>query len=101
MGNQPSMDSQMYRTSEDVISSKVGDEVILLHTESDKAYGLDDTAAFVWELLNEGSKSLDQIASALTNRFDVDRKRAMSDLEALLAHFTREQLIHNESGSFA
>ena len=90
------MDNQVFRTSEDVIHSKVGDEIILLHTESDKAYGLDDTSAFVWALMEDGAKTRDQIVSALTNHFDVDRQVASTDLDALLEHFSREQLIHSE-----
>lgn len=90
------MDKQIYRASEDVISSKVGDEIILLHTESDKAYGLDDTAAFVWGLMEDQGKTRSQLASDLTNHFDVDLELALADLDALLEHLSRENLIFSE-----
>lgn len=90
------MDDQMYRASDDVISSKVGDEIVLLHTESDKAFGLDDTAAFIWGLMAHEGKTRDQILNELTNHFDVGIERALSDLDALLVHFIRENLISPE-----
>jgi hypothetical protein len=90
------VDNQTYRTSEDVISSKVGDETILLHTDSDKAYGLDNTSAFVWALLEDGGRTRAQLVSELTSHFDVDSDRASADLDALLAHFCRERLAYAE-----
>lgn len=90
------MNILIYRTSDDVINSKVGDEVILLHTESDKAYGIDSTAAFIWALIEDGGKTREQIADALTNHFDVERKLALTDIDNLLEHFAREQLIFSE-----
>lgn len=88
------MENQLYRASDDVISSKVGDETILLHTESDKAYGLDNTAAFVWALLDGQGKTRDQLLQSMTDHFDVDPDRAGQDLDALLAHLAREQLVY-------
>lgn len=90
------VNNQIYRTSEDVISSMVGDEIILLHTESDKAYGLDITSAFVWSLLDDGGRTRDQLVSQLTDHFDVDHDRASADLDSLLAHFCREDLVRSE-----
>lgn len=93
------MDDHRYRASDDVISSNVGDEIILLHTESDKAFGLDDTSAFVWGLIADEGKTRDQIVSELTNHFDVGIDRAMADLDDLLGHLIRENLIYSESAN--
>ncbi|MCU0947508.1 MAG: PqqD family protein [Porphyrobacter sp.] len=90
------MDNHIYRPSEDVISSQVGDELILLHTATDKAYGLDTTSAFVWALLDAGGKTRAQLIDDLIGHFDVEHDRAAADLDALLQHFCRENLVCSE-----
>lgn len=90
------MDKNIYRPSEDVISSQVGDELVLLHTATDKAYGLDATSAFVWALLDADGKTREQLVDDLTGHFDVEFDRALADLDALLKHFSRENLICSE-----
>lgn len=90
------MDNQIYRPSEDVISSEVGDEIILLHTETDKAYGLDKTSAFIWALLDDGGKTRNQLVHDVISHFDVDFDQASADLDALLQHFCREKLVYSK-----
>jgi hypothetical protein len=41
---------------------------------------LNDTARYVWDLLEQG-RSLDEMATAVTERFDVDYEQALADIQ--------------------
>jgi len=53
---------------------------------------LNATGRYVWELLAEES-SLEDLAAAVGERFDVDRERARSDIEAFLDEITQWGLL--------
>jgi hypothetical protein len=53
---------------------------------------LNDTAAYAWELLAE-ERSLDELAVALVERFDVDLERARVDVQTFVDEITRLGLL--------
>ena len=61
-----------FRTSPDALATRVGDEIVLVHTVTDQIYVLNRTGARVWELLCD---ELDrtEIESRLAGEFDVAR----------------------------
>jgi hypothetical protein len=44
---------------------------------------LNDTARYVWDLLEQG-RSLDEMATAMTERFDVGYEQARADVQTFL-----------------
>jgi hypothetical protein len=89
------MADEVYAASDDVIFSKVEGETILLHTKSDKAYGLDPTAAYLWDLMSGEGKTRDQLIDDLTDAYAVDRDRAGHDIDRVIDHLSRESLINS------
>lgn len=87
------MTDTLYYRSENVVFSEVEDETVLLHTESDKAYGLDEAAAFVWDQLGDEGKSCAQLVDVIMATYEVDRDRASDDTQRLLDHMARENLL--------
>ncbi len=53
---------------------------------------LNDTAAYVWELLAE-EHSLDELAVAVADHFDVDLERARADVKTFVDEITRLGLL--------
>jgi Coenzyme PQQ synthesis protein D (PqqD) len=80
--------NQRITRSKDFILRDVGGEGLLVPIgarvrDVDGLIVLNETARCVWELL-EQDRSLDELATAVTERFDVDYEQARADVRAFL-----------------
>jgi hypothetical protein len=80
------------RPSRDVVSTRVGDEVVLVHLITERILALNCTAARLWELLCAGASWVD-IKQLMLGEFDVTETQLAAELEGLLASLRTEQLI--------
>jgi hypothetical protein len=74
------------------LSTTLGDEVVILGLDDSMYYGLTGTGARIWELV-QSPRTIEEIVTAITTEFDVDRERAEADLDALLAELQSRGLI--------
>jgi hypothetical protein len=74
------------------LSTTFGDEVIILGLDDSTYYGLSDTGVRIWELV-QASRTVGEILDALVAEYEVDRHRAETDLEAVLADLHSRGLI--------
>jgi len=74
------------------LSTTLGDEVIILGLDDSMYYGLTDTGARIWELI-QVPRRIAEILDTLTAEFDVDHERAAADLQTLLAALQSRGLI--------
>lgn len=82
----------------DLILRKVGSDYIIVQPEEgvadlSKVFTLNNSAAYVWEALQEKEFELEDIKSLLTDRFDVDDQTALADAEELLKLFQTQNLL--------
>tara|TARA_R110000868_G_scaffold132380_2_gene343138 strand:+ start:70675 stop:70935 length:261 start_codon:yes stop_codon:yes gene_type:complete len=83
------------KVKSDISWQRIGNEVLIMDTTYLKqAHSLNSTAAVVWENLN-GKNSPEQLATILSEEFEIDESTAMSDVEALLTRFRKLQLIED------
>jgi protein arginine N-methyltransferase 1 len=78
--------------SDRVLCRRVGDEVLLLHLSSGVYHVLNETAARVWALLENGC-GIAAIAATIASEFDVDPESAANDAQRLVATLLEENLI--------
>jgi hypothetical protein len=78
--------------SDRVLCRHVGDEVLLLHLSSGVYHVLNETAARMWALLENGC-GIAAIAATIASEFDVDPESAADDVRALVARLLEENLI--------
>ena len=81
----------------DFIMQNVGGENILVPLgaqvmDMNGLITLNDTAACIWELLDE-ERSLDELTAAVAEGFDVDSETARADVRAFLDDITRLGLL--------
>jgi hypothetical protein len=81
-----------FRASPDTVAQRVGDEVVLVHVNTDKIFVLNRTGARLWELLASGLER-DDIQRQMLQEFDVSEDRLTSEIDALVASLRNEQLI--------
>jgi hypothetical protein len=81
-----------FRASPDALATRVGDEIVLVHTVTDQIYVLNRTGARVWELLCD---ELDrtEIESRLAAEFDVTHADLAAEVGGLITSLVERRLI--------
>jgi hypothetical protein len=72
------------RPNPDVVHQRVGEEVVLVHLETNQIYALNETGARFWELLSQG-KTRPEIESLLLDEFEVEPSELAQEIDALLS----------------
>ncbi len=73
-----------------VVARRVGAETVLVHLETNRIYGLNETAGRLWELTQAGVAP-ELIPSRLQGEYQVDESELRREVETTL-----EQLIQND-----
>lgn len=85
----PVMDKQIaYRT--------IAGEARVISVQDSRLHHLDPVATFIWEQIGSGERTVQQIAAAVVEAFDVDTEVARLDLEEFLQELTALGLIRWE-----
>ena len=74
------------------LSTVFGDEVIILGLDDNMYFGLSDTGARVWELV-QSPRTVAEILDTIVAEYDVAPQRARADLDALLGDLLSRGLI--------
>jgi hypothetical protein len=76
----------------DLVVENAEGELIVLDKDGGKVHQLNQSAALIWSSLGEGLGA-DEIAKLLTDAFEVEHERAISDVQAAVAQFTELGLL--------
>lgn len=77
-----------------VIWREVAEGAVLLHTESEVYFGLNDVGVRVWELLPPVSRSAAELYEKLASLYpDVPAETLRDDVEELLGHLRAQALV--------
>ena len=81
-----------FEASADALATRVGDEIVLVHTRTDKIYVLNRTGARVWELLGA---ALDrrEIAGRLADEFEAGSEEIAREVDALVDALVEGRLL--------
>lgn len=89
------MTDTIVRISPDVKVAKVEGENILMDMKSGVYHGLDPVATQVWDSLAEHG-SVERAVEDLCRHFDVERERALSDVEQWIDELVEKGLAREE-----
>lgn len=81
-----------YRASPDALATRVGDEIVLVHTRTDQIFALNRTGARVWELLC-GELDHAEIERRLAEEYDVSRDELGAQVSELITSLAEGDLI--------
>ena len=76
----------------DVVSCRLGDEVVLVHLKTNRIFSLRPTGARFWELLSVG-QSRPEIEAALMREYDVTPDAVSTEIDSLVRTLGAEQLV--------
>jgi len=81
-----------YTLNPDVEFRRLGEQMVLVHLDTNQVYELNNTGARVWELMGAGANE-DEILDRLTANFEVGPEQLRQDVEALLQELKSAGLI--------
>ena len=81
-----------YVAQSDVIDCDIGGERALLHLKTNTYFTLNATASEVWPAL-AAPRTVEEIVTLVTERFDVTAEICRPDVEALLAQMVEAQIL--------
>lgn len=76
----------------DAVSRLFGDEVVVVHLQTNRIYSLNRTGAKLWALLADGHNR-DTLIARLAEEFDVPPDVLARDVDAILTSLREERLI--------
>jgi len=88
----PEIWSTVFSPSDDVTSTVLDREAVLLNLDNGRYYTLNRVGTAAWELMT-GDRPLAEILTAICERFNVTEEVAGQDLIALVARLRQEKLI--------
>ncbi|MGR9072521.1 MAG: lasso peptide biosynthesis PqqD family chaperone [Gammaproteobacteria bacterium] len=83
------------KRNEELISSEIDGETVMMSLEQGKYYGLDVVGSRVWDLLST-PQTLNDIVDALLIEFDVDRETCESDVSEFVERMLKNKLLIKE-----
>lgn len=84
--------SAMLRRSPTTAWKRLGDELLIVASDTNTLTVLNDTGARVWELL-EQARSLDELVATIVEEFAVDEGAARRDVAQFVEALDRQQLV--------
>ena len=82
----------------DQVSCDLGGEAAILDMKSGIYYGLDAIGAQIWNLIQE-PKTVDEVAAAILEEYDVETDRCQQDIVALLQDLAAHGLVEIDHGT--
>jgi len=75
-----------------VLSRRLGDELVLVHLDTNQIYTLSATGGRFWELLSEG-QDRNAVEASLRAEFDVSGEEVGAEIDRLLVDLMRLDLV--------
>jgi hypothetical protein len=84
--------TSVVKSSNNLISAPIDDEIVILSIENGAYFGLDEIGAEIWRRL-ESPIRVDVLCDSLTTKYDADRLTIERDVLALLQSLVAEGLV--------
>ena len=79
--------------AKDIISRRIGDNIVVIKDNGRSTHVLNKTAAFIWEMC-DGMYGIDEIAAHLNGRFDVSLEEARADVSEIIKKLTQAGIMN-------
>ena len=89
------------KLKDNLILRKVGTDYMIVQptqgvADLTKVFNLNQTAAYIWENLQNKDFSLEDVQHLLTSRYEVSSEQALKDAQALIAEFKDQNLFSEQ-----
>jgi len=86
--------------SDSIVTRKTGNEYVLVPVANNIAdmnsvYTLNETGAFIWELI-DGERNVEDLIEAVINEYDIDRETALTDVMSFIDNMSKYLIISDQ-----
>ena len=82
-----------WQVSQEVLSSKIDEEVILMSIEADSYFGIDPVGSHIWELLSKQPATTNELVQILMEEYEVDEETCRKDVQTFVDDMSLRKLI--------
>ena len=82
-----------WQVSQEVLSSKIDDEVILMSIKADSYFGLDPIGSHIWDLLSRQAATLNELVELLKEEYEIDEETCKKDVQSFIDDMSGKKLI--------
>jgi len=82
-----------FQVNQEVLSSKIDDEVILMSIAADSYFGLDSVGSRIWEILSQEAVSVDGLIAILMEEYEVEESECREDVVHFIENMSSRKLI--------
>jgi hypothetical protein len=86
------MNEEHINKAEDIISRRVGNDVVVIKDDGQSVYILNKTAAFIWDTC-DGISGVNEIVTKLCEHFEVTPEEAREDVKKIIKILTKLGII--------
>lgn len=90
--NEPLPPDALAVVTDDQLSTRLADEIVILGLRDSVYYGLSDVGARIWDLV-QTKRTLGEIVSVLIDEYDVSRDEAAAGLDRLIRELEARGLV--------
>ncbi len=76
----------------ELLSSRMDNEIVMMHPESGKYFALNPVASRIWELLEE-PHTINELVEKLLREFDVTEETCTNEVSVFIEEITEKKLI--------
>ncbi|GAB3666572.1 hypothetical protein GCM10028791_42410 [Echinicola sediminis] len=84
--------SQKIQLKEDLLTTKIGDETVLMTIESGKYFRINKVGTLIWEQLKSPTTA-EEIAKTLVNRYKISFEECIDDILPFLNALNKDKLL--------
>ena len=82
-----------WQVSQEVLSSKIDEEIILMSIKADSYFGIDPVGSQVWEILSKQPLTTNEIVQLMMEDYEVDEETCRVDVQAFIDDMYARKLI--------
>ena len=80
------------RPHDDVVSQRVGEDLVLVHLKTNEIFALNETGARFWDLL-VANRSREEIEEAMLSEYDVSQEELIAEIDQILIDLVRQDML--------
>ena len=88
--------SSKIRIADAVLGEEIDGKMVLLHSDTEQYFSLNDVGTRIWQLLRE-QKTPEQIVDILQQEYEVEASLLQADVAKLIADLTTAGLVSDQS----